>query len=150
ITGQLVEAETGAHLWADRFDSVLEDVFDLQDCVTMAVAGAIEPSVAQAEIRRANRKPTDSLQGYDWVLRARGEQQLFSRDSFDRAMKMARRAIALDPGYTHAHSGLVGWITFCKFNGWMEDEDKETAEAVRIAHRAVQLAPNDPIVLTDA
>ena len=71
ITGQLIEAETRAHLWADKFDSVLEDVFDLQDRVTMAVAGAIEPSVTQAEIKRANRKPTESLQAYDWLLRAR-------------------------------------------------------------------------------
>src|SRR5262249_18826824 len=61
ITGQLVEVETGSHLWADRFDSVLEDVFDLQDRLAMAVAGAIEPSVTQAEIRRANRTPTENL-----------------------------------------------------------------------------------------
>ena len=82
ITGQLVDAETGSHLWADRFDSVLEDVFDLQDRVTTAVAGAIEPSMTQAEIRRANRKPTENLQAYDWLLRALGERQLFSRDEF--------------------------------------------------------------------
>jgi adenylate cyclase len=86
ITGQLVEAETGAHLWADRLDSSLEDVFDLQDRVTMVVAGAIEPSITQAEIRRANRKPTANLQAYDWLLRALGEQQLYSREAVDRAM----------------------------------------------------------------
>ena len=80
ITGQLVEAETGLHLWADKFDSVLEDVFDLQDRVTMAVAGAIEPSVTQAEIRRANRKPTENLQAYDWlVARARRATAVFAR-----------------------------------------------------------------------
>ena len=102
ITGQLIEAETGAHLWADRFDSVLEDVFDLQDRVTMAVAGAIEPSITQAEIRRANRKPTENLQAYDWLLRALGEQQLYSRDSSDRAMQHGaprhRTGSALCPG----------------------------------------------------
>src|SRR5262249_26864805 len=102
ITGQLVEAETGAHLWAEKFDSAIEDVFDLQDRVTTAVAGAIEPSVTQAEIRRANRKPTDNLQAYDWLLRALGEEQLYSRDSVDRAMQMARRAIDLDPRYAEA------------------------------------------------
>ena len=114
ITGQLVEAETGSHLWADRFDSVLEDVFDLQDRVTMAVAGAIEPSMTQAEIRRANRKPTENLQAYDWLLRALGEQQLFSRDGFDRAMHMARRAIELDPRYAQAYAYLANWILLRK------------------------------------
>jgi len=150
ITGQLVEAETGVHLWADRFDSVLEEVFELQDRVTMAVAGAIEPSVTQAEIRRANRKPTKNLQAYDWLLRARGEQQLFSRDGFDRAMQMARRALELDPRYAQAYGSLVSWISFRRTLGWMQDEEAESAEGVRLAHLAVQLAPNDPTVLTEA
>ncbi len=148
ITGQLVEAETGSHLWADRFDSVLEDVFDLQDRVTMAVAGAIEPSVTQAEIRRANCKPTENLQAYDWLLRGLGERQLYSRDSYDRAISMARRAIELDPRYAHAYAYLAAWIMARWANGWMEDEAAETAEGVRFSHRAVQLAPNDSIVLT--
>jgi TolB-like protein len=150
ITGQLVEAETGAHLWADRFDSSLEDVFDLQDRVTMAVAGVIEPSITQAEIRRANRKPTDNLQAYDWLLRALGEHQLFSREGVDRAMEMARRAIELDPRYAHAYAYLASWIQLRKIYGWMEDEAVETGEGVRLAHLAVQLEPNDSIVLTEA
>jgi TolB-like protein len=150
ITGQLVEVETGSHLWADRFDSVLEDVFDLQDRVTMAVAGAIEPSVTQAEIRRANRKPTENLQAYDWLLRGIGEEQLYSRDSVGRAIDMARRAIDLDPRYAEAYARLADWIMLRRVLGWMEDEAAETAEAVRCAHLAVQLAPNDSIVLTVA
>jgi len=148
ITGQLVEVETGSHLWADRLDSVLEDVFDLQDRVTMAVAGAIGPSVTQAEIRRANRKPTENLKAYDWLLRALGEVQLYSRDSVDRAIEMARRAIELDPRYAEAYAHLADWIMIWEVNGWMEDEAAETAEAVRFAHLAVQLAPNNSIVLT--
>ncbi|GEP61571.1 adenylate/guanylate cyclase domain-containing protein [Reyranella soli] len=150
INGQLIEAETGVHLWADSFDSVLEEVFELQDRVTMAVAGAIEPSVTQAEIRRANRKPTENLQAYDWLLRARGEQQLFSRDGFDQAINMARRAIELDPRFAQAYGCLGSCISFRRTLGWMRDEEAETAEGVRLAHMAVQLAPNDPIVLTDA
>jgi TolB-like protein/class 3 adenylate cyclase len=150
ITGQLVEAETGAHLWADKFDSALEDVFDLQDRVTIAAAGAIEPSVTQAEIRRANRKTTANLQAYDWLLRALGEQQLYSRDGIDRAMDMARRAIELDPRYAQAYAYLASWILLRRIYGWMEHETAETAEGIRLANLAVQLEPNDPIVLTEA
>jgi len=150
ITGQLIEAETRAHLWADKFDSVLEDVFDLQDRVTMAVAGAIEPSVTQAEIRRASNKPTESLHAYDWLLRARGEQQLLTKDGFARAMEMARRAIELDPRYAHAHSSAAAWTAHRQRLGFSEAEEAETAEGVRLAHLAVQMAPNDPVVLTDA
>jgi adenylate cyclase len=150
ITGQLVEAETGSHLWADRFDSVLEDLFDLQDRVTMAVAGAIEPSVTQAEIKRANRKPTENLQAYDWLLRALGEQQLYSRDGIDRAMQMARHAVELDPRYARAHAYLASWISLRRIYGWMENEAAEIAEGVRLAHLAVQLEQNDPTVLTEA
>jgi adenylate cyclase len=150
ITGQLVEAETGAHLWADRFDSTLEEVFDLQDRVTVAVAGAIEPSVTQAEIKRANRKPTENLQAYDWLLRALGEHQLFSREAVDNAMQMARRAIELDRRYARAYAHLASWIQLRMIYGWMEDEAAEKAEGVRFAHLAVQLEPNDSSVLTEA
>jgi tetratricopeptide (TPR) repeat protein len=125
-------------------------VFDLQDRVTMAVAGAIEPSVTQAEIRRAIRKPTENLQAYDWLLRALGEEQLYTRDSVARAIEMTRRAIDLDPRYAEAYARLADWIMLRRVLGWMEDEAAETAEAVRCAHMAVQLAPNDSIVLTVA
>ena len=85
----------------------------------MAVAGAIEPSITQAEIRRANRKPTENLQAYDWLLRALGEHQLYSRDGSDRAMDMARRAIELDPRYAQAYAYLASWIMRRKIMaGW--------------------------------
>jgi adenylate cyclase len=120
ITGQLVEAETGTHLWVDRFDSVLQDAFDLQDRVAMAVAGAIEPSVMQAEIRRAYAKPTHNLRAYDWLLRALGEQQLRSREGIDRAIEMVRYAIELDPRYAQAYAHLAHFIMPGEFLvGWM-------------------------------
>ena len=150
VTGQLIEAETGTHLWADKFDGPIEDVFDLQDRVTMAVAGVIEPSVTQAEIRRVGRKPTENLQAYDWLLRAIGEQNLRVRDSIDRAMAYGRRAIELDPNYALAHAYLASWALHRRIYGWMEDEAGEIAEGARHAYLAVRLAPNDPIVLTEA
>jgi adenylate cyclase len=150
ITGQLVEAETGAHLWADKFDSQLEDVFDLQDQVTIAVASAIEPSVTQAEIRRAGRKPTENLQAYDWLLRAIGTQQLRSQEHVEQAMSMARRAIELDPNLALAYAYLASWIQRQIRYGWKQDEVAETAEGVRFAHKAVLLEPADPLVLTES
>jgi TolB-like protein/class 3 adenylate cyclase len=150
VTGQLIEAESGAHLWADKFDSAMEDVFDLQDRVTTAVVGVIEPSVTQAEIRRASRKPTENLQAYDWLLRALGEQNLRVRDSITQAMEFARRAIELDPRYALAYAYLASWAMHRRLYGWMEDEAAETAEGVRLAYLAVRLEPNDPMVLTEA
>ena len=150
ISGQLIEAETGAHLWADKFDSPVDDVFDLQDRVTMAVAGAIEPSVRQAEIQRADRKPTDNLQAYDWLLRAIGVQQLFSREHLDEAIRMARRAIELDPKLALGYAYLATWIQRRRIYGFMQNEASEIAEGVRFAHQAVLLDPHDPIVLTES
>ena len=72
ITGQLIDASTGAHLWADRFDGGLEDIFDLQDQVTASVVGAIAPKLEQAEIERARRKPTENLDAYDYFLARHG------------------------------------------------------------------------------
>ena len=150
ITGQLVDAGTGTHLWADKFDSVVEDVFDLQDRVTAFVAGAIEPSVTQAEIERASLKPTDNLQAYDYLLKALGESELYSRDGLDRAMQLARRATEMDPRYAQAYAYIASWIQLRRTYGWMENEAQEIDEGVRLAHLAVQLQPNDPIVLTQA
>src|SRR6202035_1497505 len=70
ITGQLIDTATGAHIWADRFDGMLDDIFELQDQVASSVAGAIEPKLRQSEIERATRKPTESLDAYDLYLRA--------------------------------------------------------------------------------
>jgi len=150
VTGQLIECESGAHLWADKFDSALEDMFDVQDRVALAVASAIEPSVTQAEIRRSAQKPTQNLQAYDWLLRAVGEQQLFAQEHMDKAIALARRAIELDPQFARAYAYLADWIHRRRLYGWMQDEARETAEGVRFAHQAVRLEPNDPIVLTEA
>jgi len=150
ITGQLIEAETAAHIWAERFDSMLEDTFALQDRVTSAVAGVIEPSVTKAEVQRASRKPTESLQAYDYLLRAYGEQQLWSRDGVDRAIMLGRRAIELDPRYAQAYAWIASWFQLRYISGWMEDEAREKAEGIRFAHLAVQLQPADAIVLTEA
>ena len=92
ITGQLIDAATGAHLWADRFDSQLEDIFDLQDQVTSSVIGAISPQLQRAEIERAQRKPTESLQAYDYYLRALSAIYQFTREENIEALKLTKIA----------------------------------------------------------
>ena len=109
ITGQLIDAATGAHLWADRFDGALEDIFDLQDQVTASVVGAIEPKLEQAEIERAKRKPTESLDAYDYYLR--GMAQLSSMTSgrpTARPCGCSTKAIELDPDFASAY-GMAAW-----------------------------------------
>ena len=94
------DAATGAHLWADRFDGTLEDVFDLQDQVTASVVGAISPKLEQAEIERAKRKPTENLDAYDYLLRALAHYHALTRVSLEEALRLLYLAIEIDPALT--------------------------------------------------
>jgi TolB-like protein len=109
ITGQLVDASTSAHLWADRFDGGLEDIFDLQDRVTVSVVSAIAPKLEQAEIERTKHKPTERLDAYDCLLRGMASLYRVTRDSNSEALRLYYRAIELDPDFALAH----GWAAFC-------------------------------------
>ncbi len=97
IAGQLINAATGAHIWADRFEGALDDIFDLQDRVASSVVGAIEPQLRLAEIDRASRKPTESLEAYDLYLRALAQEYKRTRDSLAEAVRLLERALELDP-----------------------------------------------------
>src|SRR5262249_37577307 len=108
ITGQLIDATTGGHIWADRFDGALENVFDLQDRVTASVVGAIEPRLQRAEIERAGREPTESLDAYDYFLRGLASCHLFTRDSLLEARRLYQRATELDPNYASPY-GMAAW-----------------------------------------
>ena len=99
ITGQLIDAATGNHIWADRYDSTLEDIFDLQDRVTTSVIGAIAPQLERAEIARAQRKPTESLQAYDYYLRALASFYRFTPEANIEALKLTQTANNLDPDF---------------------------------------------------
>ncbi|MBM3524484.1 MAG: hypothetical protein FJX57_16160, partial [Alphaproteobacteria bacterium] len=130
ITGQLIEAETGTHLWADKFDGALEDVFDLQDRVTASVVGAIEPSITRVEIARVARKPPESLQAHDLILRVLGESRGLERDRVDLALQLARRATVLDPGYADAWAHVAQIIAKRKTQDWMIDAAYESGEGI--------------------
>ena len=104
ITAQLIDAATGAHLWADRFEGMLEDIFDLQDRVTVSVVSAIAPKVEQAEIERAKRKPTESLDAYDYFLRGTASlHQEGSKEAISEALRLFNRAIEIDPDLASAY-----------------------------------------------
>jgi adenylate cyclase len=147
ITGQLVEAATGAHLWANRFDGTLEDVFDLQDQVTASVVGAIEPNLRAAEIERARRKPPESLHAYDLMLRALPHLRALDRHDLARATRILQKAIEIDPAYAPALANLAWchWLTVVQ--GWIRRDDHSVTEMIRLARIALSLDGNDPEVL---
>ncbi len=148
ITGQLIDATTGAHLWAERFESALDDIFELQDQVTEAVVGAIAPQLERAEIERAKRKPTESLDAYDYYLRGMAHLQLGSRESIDAALGQFSHALMRDPNFASAYA-MAAWCYFWrKVNGWMTNAPGEIAEGVRLARRAADLGRDDAVALT--
>ena len=139
IAGQLIDAETGAHLWADRFDGALEDMFDLQDHVTSSVVGAIAPKLQREEIKRARRKPTENLDAYDYYLRGLASARRWTKDANSEALQLFCKAIELDPGLACAY-GMAAWCYIQrKARGWMIEHVQESAEAMRLARKAVHL-----------
>ncbi|MFL5236347.1 MAG: adenylate/guanylate cyclase domain-containing protein [Rhizomicrobium sp.] len=151
ISGQLIDAATGAHLWADRFDSQLDDIFDLQDRVTSSVIGALSPQLERAEIERAKRKPTESLQAYDYYLRALACVHKFTSEANIDALRLTRIASALDPEFAAAYALGARCYVQRKTFGWRIDTAaQEIAEARRLARRAIELDRDDPSVLARA
>ncbi len=147
ITAQLCAADTGRHVWADRFDGTLADIFDFQDRVTEAVVGGIEPSLRSAELERIRSRPTASLTAYDLYLRAMARRYV-SRDGSDEALDLLRRAIGLDPSYIVAHGALAVTHTFRFGQGWSRTGDTE--EAVGCARQVVELGGHEPSALASA
>ena len=125
ITGQLIDAATGAHLWADRFDGMLEDVFDLQDQVTASVVGAIEPRLEKAEMERAKRKPTESLDAYDYFLRGMAAFYQFSQQANTEALALFYRSVELDPSFASAYAMAARCYLQRKGFGWVVDRIQE-------------------------
>jgi adenylate cyclase len=147
ITSQLIDAITGTHLWADRFDGSLEDIFELQDRVAVSVAGVIEPTVQAAEIRRSGNRPTNDLTAYDLYLRALPHVFSQDQDGYALALDLLGRAIERDPLYgsalahaAYCHVGLYD-------NGWTDDCETHRRKSVDLARRSLRIGPDDPDVL---
>ncbi|MGO4366281.1 winged helix-turn-helix domain-containing tetratricopeptide repeat protein [Pseudomonas sp. PAB10] len=148
ITGQLIDATNGTHIWAERFEGALNDIFELQDQITESVVGAIAPQLERAEIERAKRKPTESLDAYDYYLRAMAKLHNGTREAIDQALPLFYKAIDLDPEFASAY-GMAAWCHFWrKLNGWMTNRTIEIAEGVRLARLAVTLGRDDAVALT--
>jgi adenylate cyclase len=147
ITGQLVDAGTGAHLWADRFDGVLADIFDLQDTVARSVVGAIEPRLMSAEVERAKRKLTASLDAYDLYLRALPHYYAMTRDGIDAALALLRNALAIDPQYAVAAGLAASCYLVRATRRWQVNPDAERRIGLELGHRALASGANDPEAL---
>ncbi len=150
ITGQLIDAMTGAHLWADRFERDLTDVFALQDEVTVAVVSAIHPKIIQTEIAMAARRRPENLTAYDFWLRAIQQSSLATREGLAEAIRLAHRALELDPGFGRAAS-LASVFHLNNFVlGYSTDPQFELEEAVRLSRLALRIDDGDSNTLARA
>jgi len=147
VTGQLIDAGTSAHLWADRFDGGLEDIFDLQDQVTTRVIGLIAPTVEQAEIERAIRKSTNNLDAYDYFLRGMSRFYDSTREGVDSALQDYSEAMKIDPNFAAPYSWATLAYTRRKQALWMSDANAETIEGIRLARKAIALGKDDAFAL---
>jgi adenylate cyclase len=150
ITGQLIDTATAAHIWADRFDSALDDIFELQDQVASSVAGAIEPKLGQSEIERASRKPTASLTAYDLYLRALAQSYRFSEEGIAEAVVLARQALAIDPAFTPAAVMVGRCRRLQRLQGWGALSDEDIGEACRLARQALEAERDDAETILQA
>ena len=149
ITAQLIDAATGAHLWADRFDGLLEDVFELQDKVALSVAGVIEPTLQAAEFRRSAARATNDLTAYDLYLRAVGPIRSGERDKerYLEGLDLLGKAIERDPRYGPALACAAFCHQVLHGVGWSGEPDANRLEALNLAHRALTVGGDDPEVL---
>ena len=150
ITGQLIDALTGTHLWADRFDGSLEEIFELQDKVAISVAGVIEPTLQAAEIRRSSQRSTNDLTAYDLYLRALPHWGLYDKHGIDQALDLLGRAIERDPRYGPALALAADCHHLLAVNDWTDDLKASRREGMDLARRAFRCAPDDPEVLATA
>jgi TolB-like protein/class 3 adenylate cyclase len=145
ITGQLVEGTDATHVWADKFEGAVEDIFDLQDQLTESIVGAMEPSLRRAEIERARRKRPDSLDAYDVYLRALPHAYANTPADTDEALRLLNEALRLDPNYAVAH-GYAAWAHEQRFlRGGFHPEDRTAA--LKHAHVALSIGTDDPQAL---
>jgi TolB-like protein/Flp pilus assembly protein TadD len=147
ITGQLIDATSGAHIWADRFEGDTSDVFALQDRFSESVVATIEPRLQLAEIDRLKRKSAGNFDAYDLLLRAQQSIYGWTAEGLESAIRDLKQALAIDPDYALALATLAHCYVTRRFQGWAKDYNAEAAEGRRLAARAVELGKDDGEVL---
>jgi adenylate cyclase len=149
ITGQLIEAESGRHVWAERYDGELADIFDLQDRITGHVVGTIEPHIQAAEIERSLKKRPDDLTAYDLFLQAKRNFHLVTGHGLDEAIALAERALSLDPNFAAAAVLVSRARGYRVASGRRQEIDEDIDLALQLAKKALQLDPIDVDVLAN-
>ena len=144
ITGQLIEAETGNQLWAERFDRDLADIFSIQDEITQSVVSAIEPEMLLIEGKRAFRKSAGNLDAFDCCMRAMWHFSQLLPEQHGQAIALLRQAIKLDPNFAQAHMALGRTLASRVFYGWSNDIGSDSSESYQAAARAISIDDRDP------
>lgn len=143
ITAQLIDALTGRHVWAERYDRELDDIFAVQDEITEAIAAAVAPSFVSAEARRVERKPPESFSAWDHVIRGNWYLWRLGKENIAEARQQFRKGIELDPSSVIAHSGLAEAYSMEMLFGWADSSEQAAGEAFRAATRAIELDDTD-------
>jgi len=143
FTGQLIDATSGVHIWADRFEGNMGDVFGLQDLFTESVVAAIEPKLQLAEIERLKHKPAANLDAYDLLLRAQQLEYEFTEESLAEALHLLKRALAIDPSFAPAMALAAYCHALRRLQGWTQDQEAEAKDGLRLAWCAVELGKDD-------
>ena len=148
ITVQLVETNGGAHIWAERYDGALDDIFDLQDRIIEQVAGALQPSIRIAEIERSRRKRPQQMGAYDYTMQALSHVWMLEKEEALEALELLSKALDISPGYPLALA-LTAWChAQSSVYNWVEDIDQAKVKALLIAEQAANLSSEDPLILT--
>ncbi|MCX7365254.1 MAG: helix-turn-helix domain-containing protein [Alphaproteobacteria bacterium] len=150
FTAQLIDTTTGGHIWADKHDGPTESLFQLQDRITEAVVGVLEPAIQQAEIERTRRKHPGHMVAYDHFLRSLALTNAYTRESIETALDECRRAIALDPSFVRAYALATRSYVQRLIQGWSADEAKERAEVLDLVERGLRVDRLDPMMLSNA
>ena len=147
IIGQLIDADTGIHIWADRIEGTLDDIFDLQDRITESVVGAIEPKLQHAEIERAKRKRPESMDAYDYYLRALPSSHRPTPNDSAEALRLLEKGFSIDQDYPPANA-LGAWLYFYRVAAtWSTSPHEDRIRAIRLAHAAIDCGDGYPLVL---
>ena len=143
VSAKLIEAASGAHVWADRFDRDLEDIFELQDDITQTIAATLEPELAASERQRVGRKPTSEREAWELVLNGVAMVHQSSRESLQAASDLFKRALTLDPNFGRAHAYLAHVANRLAFLGWAVNREETIRHGIKHAGTAISIDPND-------